>query len=294
MPKKIFTNDQIQYVISNYKIKSADDLSKELCCKKCYIYDLWHKYHVKEGRRTYNLDENYFEKINTSEKAYFLGFIAADGCLYKKNKGQNIIKITIHIKDIKLLNKFSQSIKTNKPFAISRSKYCSLEIVSDKMFNDLLILGLAPNKTYGNSFVNLEDKYMSHFIRGYFDGDGSISSSKKDNLPSSTVISFSGYYDNMLKISKCLEQHYIFSNFNIDNRKYNGNSSFGNLGLHGINSRYSFIKYIYNDANDFYLDRKYKEAMAFIEKVEKDTKNNSKESILYYDKIVKESLQNAN
>ena len=272
------------------KKKNAEVLSEELFCKKTYIYDIWHKYHLKEGKRTYALNENYFEKIDADEKAYFLGLIAADGCLYIKSKGQNIVKIAIQIKDIKILNKFSMAIQTDKPLSISRGKYCSLEIVSNQIFNDLYRLGLKPNKTFGNSFVLLEDRYMNHFLRGYFDGDGSITCGKKDKLPSSTIVSFSGYQTNMSKISEYLERHYIFSNFNIDKRKYNGESNFGNLYFHGINSKYALMKYLYHNANDFYLDRKYELAKNFMEQIEKDNKNNSKETIIYYNKIVKETM----
>jgi len=131
-------------------------------------------------KRLYKLDENYFEKIDTEEKAYWLGFIYADGFITKRKQGQNILGITLH--EIEPLEKFTKAISTNKPIRsyISNSKYKknSVEyktaIVSNKVVQDLESHGVVERKTFTLKFPKLPENLTSHFIRGYFDGDGSV------------------------------------------------------------------------------------------------------------------------
>ena len=139
----------------------------------------------------YNRD--FFEKIDTEEKSYWMGFILADGNI---SKNSNRMHITLARKDdghlLKFCNIFKKTleefehegfshngkIKTN----ILYSSRCS--ICSRKMWNDLYDKGIYPNKTYIDDtqvFKSIPDGLLNHFIRGFFDGDGSISRmNKKD------------------------------------------------------------------------------------------------------------------
>ena len=93
--------------------------------------------------------ENFFENIDSEEKAYFLGFLMADGNVYVRKQSQPCIRLEISVKDC-----------------------CSLKVHSCKMFNDLGKLGVIPNKTKHEIIPNINQDMMRHFIRGFFDGDG--------------------------------------------------------------------------------------------------------------------------
>lgn len=103
-------------------IQAIDDFSQNKisitkCAKKHGIHrETLAKYlkslDVHKDRRHYDIDENFFEEINTEEKAYWLGFILADGCL-KKNSNQ--LSINLSIKDFNHLEKFKKNLKSDKP-----------------------------------------------------------------------------------------------------------------------------------------------------------------------------------
>ncbi len=134
---------------------------------------------------TLNLD--YFERIDSRNKAYFLGFIAADGAIVR-NKGSNVrtLTITIHSKDRHLLEKFKEEINSSKPiYSITyKSKILSsykLNVdhvrftTSQRLFiENLENLGITSNKslTMLDLLTSIPDEFKPAFIIGYFDGDG--------------------------------------------------------------------------------------------------------------------------
>lgn len=131
---------------------------------------------------TYNKD--FFEKINTYEKAYWLGFIYADGYVTTNNRWG----VSLGIEDIEHLEKLLSAFECNVKIRIrdkeekfgynsgARYKECSFLINNSKMHKDLINNGVIPNKTKKLAFPSKEVlplELRSHFIRGYFDGDGS-------------------------------------------------------------------------------------------------------------------------
>ena len=122
--------------------------------------------------------EDYFDEIDTEEKAYFLGWLMADGCVAIAN-GQYSLKINIAYKDKELIEKFQKAIgsthhllKRNhkKNGASHQSAYVS--ITSRHMCESLMKLGVIPRKTGKEIISPIKEKFVRHFIRGYFDGDG--------------------------------------------------------------------------------------------------------------------------
>lgn len=136
--------------------------------------------------RKYTLNEDYFETIDSEDKAYWLGFIYADGFITKRKPGfgQNILGITLAEKDH--LEKFADSIKTNKPVKTYEKKNSygkkngvsfehKLALISNKLVSDIEKLGVVENKTFLLSELpNIPKEFIRDFIRGYFDGDGSV------------------------------------------------------------------------------------------------------------------------
>lgn len=139
----------------------------------------------KENSRKYHIDHSFFKNIDTEEKAYWLGFIYADGYVsYRKNDKQKKIGIALSIKDKEHLELFNQCLKSTYPIKTYQSggyssvMYSRINIVSDEMFDDLVSKGVSEHKTLTLTFPNqsiVPDEMIHHFIRGYFDGDGSFS-----------------------------------------------------------------------------------------------------------------------
>jgi len=141
------------------------------------------KNNIKSRIRKHNCDENYFEKIDSKEKAYWLGLLFADGYVRKrkqfngKHRQGGNVGISLKNGDEYLLEKFILDLKsTYKLTKQIKGNFLSykLEINSSKMADDLIKLGCFLNKSLILLPPNLSDEYIPHFIRGYFDGDGSI------------------------------------------------------------------------------------------------------------------------
>ena len=136
-----------------------------------------------QGARKHKFNERYFENIDSEEKAYWLGFIAADGCVYK-NKQSYRLQINLKGSDIDHLKKFQKAICsdykiTEKKVGKAQSNTCQLKINSTKMCNDLIKNNIIERKSIIFEPPILNKNLMSHFIRGYFDGDGWITSYKR-------------------------------------------------------------------------------------------------------------------
>lgn len=125
-------------------------------------------------------NHNIFEIIDSEEKAYWLGFLYADGCI---SKNQNIIQIALKRADKTHLEKFREFIgNTNNKITYSKNtksyRFC---FNSKKIKQDLIKLGCIPAKSLTLKFPTekqIPKDLIRHFIRGYFDGDGVLSFSK--------------------------------------------------------------------------------------------------------------------
>jgi hypothetical protein len=132
----------------------------------------------------YEVNHNYFSKINTEYKAYILGFIYADGCVSQpKGNRQLNFRIGVQEEDSQILTSLSieagggQKHIVQTPSSIKKGykpQHC-VNIVSNQLCNDLIDLGCNINKSkLGMTFPKLEKHLVPHFIRGFLDGDGSI------------------------------------------------------------------------------------------------------------------------
>jgi len=127
--------------------------------------------------KSFNID--YFENIDTEDKAYFLGFIIADGHI---RYNQNSLVIKIKSDDIKILEKFKNSIKFEGDIWYAPNDQCQIIITSTKLIQDLSKYSVVPNKTSIVDFPNIPKHLENHFMRGVFDGDGCVSIKKERRL----------------------------------------------------------------------------------------------------------------
>lgn len=168
----------VEYYYNN-KDKTFKEISLELNVSKRSISRVLKEENINTKlKNRYTLNEDYFNIIDTEAKAYILGFIYADGFV----GDDNFNNVVISINDLDILQEivkeieFSGDIRRSKKggFANSKEGYC-LNFSSKKMATQLRKLGLYPNKSLTmTKLPNIGNNLIRHFIRGYFDGDGSI------------------------------------------------------------------------------------------------------------------------
>lgn len=139
------------------------------------------------------LDDSFFSDINTEEKAYILGWIASDGSI---SKSSNSITINLSIKDLEILENIRDMINEELPIKIRMNgKIVNLTICSSKMKDDVCnLLTITPGKK--DTVVRLpkiDTLLIRHFIRGYFDGDGTIRKVQSGRIPECKISSNSKY-----------------------------------------------------------------------------------------------------
>lgn len=178
------TESQLTDIISSYTTCTAKALALKHKLSKRYILEIWAKHGRKgKSRRKYTVDLTYFEAIDSPDKAYFLGFIAADGCVRKPMHGPLALSIRISSKDEEVLVKFLKCLKSDMPVSHSRYKTpwksvakeaSYINVISDKICGDLAKHNVVERKPQSYAPVFLLDSLMPHFTRGYFDGDGTV------------------------------------------------------------------------------------------------------------------------
>lgn len=135
---------------------------------------------ASDSRRKYEIDTSYFEKVDTEDKAYFLGLLYADGNLATSEYS---VSISLQEKDKDILETFREKMNysnTLKLVSYRKKGYqdqYKLHFCNRKMYKDLIKLGCIPAKSLILKFPSTEivpDFLLSHFIRGYFDGDGCV------------------------------------------------------------------------------------------------------------------------
>ena len=124
----------------------------------------------------YERNSNVFETIDTEEKAYWLGFLYADGYVNEKD---NLIIVGLKHEDKEHIVKFQSFFQTNAPYVDKVNNggrpYCFFRLYDKKMVKDLYTQGLYNKKslTLEPNF-NMPSELIIHWTRGLFDGDGSI------------------------------------------------------------------------------------------------------------------------
>jgi len=202
---------------------------------------------LSESKRLFKINENFFNTIDSEEKAYFLGLMYADGHVHKDGRGWNI---TLHNKDKDILEKFSLIIygfiKLSSSFNEDKTtEYLTLRIASPKMNKDLTSHGCGPAKAFTITFPNfLDNSLKNHFIRGFLDGDGCICNTN----PYKTIIDITSNENFLIGLNDHIKQTLNIS-FNKINNKNNTESKNMQMSAHDAVDK--FLEYIYKNATIF-------------------------------------------
>ena len=216
---------------------------------------------ASELKRKYPIQEDFFDKIDTQEKAYILGLLYADGW---NQTDRNVVGIGLKESDKEILDKITSLIQPTKPlgyykknklkrgFENSQNEY-RLVIANKRISERLVELGCGKAKTHNLTFPTEEQVpscLIRHFVRGYFDGDGSVSGDKQKQFNLVGTINF------LLPLQQILIEELGFSKTKLDQRHKERDNEIRSLRYCGINQCITFRDWLYKDAT-IYLERKY-------------------------------------
>ncbi len=223
------------------------------------FYKILKKNNVKlldKERLAYKLDKNYFDTVDTQDKAYWFGFIEANGTvIYKHTKKtrQYYLAIGLQNSDRYLIEQFKEDIKYDGPLRLvprQKEQYqdiCLIKIANKYLAEALIKLKCLPNKSLTLKFpTNIPNELMSHFIRGYFDGDGCVSLNKETRTKKISLICSPDF-------AKSLKD--FFTKIGITSY-LSKRDKMTDVVLNSIDDIKKFINYIYKDANRF-MSRKF-------------------------------------
>jgi len=163
------------------------------------------------------VDENYFENINTADKAYYLGWITSDGCI----NNNYYLQIGLSSKDIEFLKKFKENIKSEHKISIRKNGKYELSVFAiscKKICLDLAKHGVTKDKSKILNFPKtIQEEFLSDYLRGLFEGDGTWNIYQPKNPKKRPAIQF-GIYSPVLNFL-VETQEYLMSKLNLNKTK---------------------------------------------------------------------------
>lgn len=258
--------------------EQQESIINDYITKKQSIYSLTRKYHLSQDKiqnilkengvklrcyteakqegRKYPVNDNYF-KVQTSNMAYILGLIAADGNVAKK---ENCIAIQLLEEDEEILLKINNIISSTRPIKRyinnAGSKTSKLTVFSKQWKDDLKLYGIEPNKTFSLKKPSfLQNNFYIDYIKGYFDGDGCVSVSKDNKR---ITVSFSGAsYEIINWMREVLINQYGLMVSQINTYKTSQNNTMYRFSIGSKLSVYKIYNLFYNNKDNLFLNRKY-------------------------------------
>lgn len=255
-----FSKEKRAEIVNKYinEDVSCRDLAKEYGMSESGISNMLKQNNVSVRQiqglcnRVYNVNEKYFEKIDTEDKAYFLGLLYADG--HNNNEG---FRISLQERDKDILEVFKRKIEFSGElkFVSKKNKnwqnQFALSVFSMKISNDLNKLGCFNRKSLVLSFPFglVPDDLLHHFVRGVWDGDGCFYINK--NQSSKNVISVISSVNFIESLKTILDE------LGFCNNVYSvGQNKVLEINNGTNNTKVNFLEWLYKNAT-IYFERKY-------------------------------------
>lgn len=256
--------EEIAFLRGNYLSMTKKQIAEKLNRTPQAVQLKANKIGLKKPEK-YIYNKQFFKNIDTEEKAYWLGFFFSDGYVQKTDTNGEAA-IMLGVRDKEHLKKFNKSIEGNvqvttsiRGSGFSDSKKYEMAVIrlySSELVNDLIALGCVPNKSKIIKFPKIEKRFIWSFVRGFFDGDGSITLNKKRNVPvcnfTSASIEFLG------ELRKFLYQEKINSYYTQEKR------GCYRLWINGMENATLFLDKMYENSC-IYLDRKYSRYIQYMQ-----------------------------
>lgn len=224
---------------------------------------------IHDGRRRTDPNHEFFSVIDSEIKAYLLGFFASDGHIEKRNYDSYTLKWDIHTRDEELLHLINSYIgrETYRVYRLKDREVSGISITSKQIGLDLLSLGYDNHKTHTSRSLPKIDAYlMHHFLRGYFDGDGSISvSPNKKWRGVNRCWSIAACYRDILdEIQALLPQEQTIYYIKEYKKEFGSRlTDSAVLSCHSKTGLSALYEYLYRDAT-FFLERKHQKFLQAI------------------------------
>jgi len=273
---KDFSPEEQQQICQQY-IEGASGLklAQQYDSKPHVIYGILRRHNIsmrddREKSLKFRCNEHYFDIINTEHKAYWLGLLAADG--YIKDATPLGFGISLKDEDKYILEELKKDIEftgeiktyTTKPgYSYTTTTYSRLVISSPYLRERLIQLGIKSHKTTVLTFPTnqqIPQPLIRHFIRGYIDGNGSITHGGP-TLLDRPQIKVCGTYEFLTELQKILNTNH---KINRKKEQQERNINSWNITISGRKDVLRILKLLYLDCS-IYLKRKQKKAIIAIE-----------------------------
>jgi hypothetical protein len=253
---KNVNKQQEKEIIEKYfnQNKSSVELSKEYGFSEVTICKVLKRngYAARDktqSNRKYSIREDYFDSIDTEEKAYIMGLLYADGY---NDTSRNSVNLSLKESDKQILEDITKIIQPDKPLQFIKIKKPNCEnqyrlVIANKHISQKIAeYGCMKAKTFLVEFPSwLNEDLYNHFIRGYIDGDGWIG--KK----SICIVGTEKFLD---KISEICYSKFGFNTYKRKRHKHRNHNIYM-LDFSGRKKCLQFLSWIYDDAT-IYLQRK--------------------------------------
>ena len=265
--KYVFSDEQKDLVVKLYnECGSAPKVGRAFGVGNHVIEKILKERNIERtgaGRRSYQVNEYYFDEIDTSNKAYILGFFYADG---SNVKSKRTISMSLEEKDKDILERIRNEIGSERPlefldysnkhdFRYTYKNQYRLLLFSAHMCNVLESIGMVPNKSLVADFPTLPSELVRHFVRGLFDGDGSVYRHKYKNRNSyQHTLTITSTLSLCEKLVNVVESALDINCHIYDASNHNGITKV--FTISGKNQIKKFMDWIY-DGSDLKLQRKY-------------------------------------
>ena len=264
---RIFSKDDIDFIKTNYKSMTSAEMGMALGFTDRQIRGKCCDLGLSGKRRKIHSD--YFEDIDSSLKAYFLGFIFADGWIVKNDTSSSYeFGMTLSSVDKYLLELLNDELGGQNIIyhhdpkevlvckkQVAHSGHCdTLRVYSKKLVCDLVKHGVETNKSLKNTIPIVDDRLFFDFLRGYIDGDGCYYTDNNQTYMHITCANKSPleYIQNKLK------------QFNIKTQIYTENDKKHRLMCTSFNEMTKLVNCLYYQDDLFYLQRKYEKIKHFL------------------------------
>jgi len=225
---------------------------------KKHNYILDNKSHDGNNRK-HGVDLSFFKNINSPNKAYILGLIISDGYV------DNHSKLSFTSKDMELVVLFKRELKSEHKLATydvfdkrTNKIYTrhSIQIASKEIISDLNKLGVFSNKSFNCSMPEIPEQYFWHFVRGIFDGDGTVN---KEKIKKEGALRFSIIgSENLITVLKDMFSTLGLSNTKLDVTKYHqNNNKIVKMHYYSYKDLSILKEKIYENSEGLRLTRKY-------------------------------------
>ena len=256
-----------QQIVQDYKTgKSMRQIEQDYKVTRStvskYLTNLGIKTVAGNHHRLYNHNEFYFHDIQAEHPAYWLGFMFADGYIINNEEryGQDQFGLSLALEDKEMINLFKQDLEATNPIhEYERNTHtkgqplCRIQLTSQQTVDDLIFYGCTKQKSRTlQPPKNLPEKVIHHFIRGFFDGDGSITKVKNERYKITDGYAYGINITTTYAMAEWLQYFFEMGSIVKDNRRET--TYYYSLGGHRQVIKFYHILY---DTATIYMPRKF-------------------------------------